>query len=248
VLRPRPAAAAIAAALLLASCGGGEDEPPAPDVPADQMLDRAFQQLPASGRALIDLEALLPQDPTEPVAAQLEGPFSNDGAAIPSFDLAGEAEAMGFAVEVSLVSTGDDAFVVFFGENYRVGSDRVAALGQRARGFDPRAWFGPAEHAGTEEVDGVEAYRIEGPLNTEEVRADLGSIGLAGVNSRGLEGGTVNAWIGVEDGVIRRLQLSSDAVNLDLVLMDLGEPQEIERPPGGGFQPIEDLLRRIPGL
>jgi hypothetical protein len=243
----RRGAALAALALLLVSCGG-EDEPPPPELSADQMLDRAFERLPASGIAAIDLDALLPQDPTEPVAAQLEGPFSNEGGAVPSFDLEGEAEAMGFGVEVSLVSTGDDAFVVFFGENYRVGRDRVAALGQRTGGVDPRAWFGRSRHAGTEEVDGAETYRIEAPLNTQEVRADLRRLGLGGVDSSRLEGGTSETWVGVDDGVIHRLRLTSEALNLDLVLSELGESQTIEPPPGGGFQPIDDLLDRIPGL
>lgn len=210
------------------------------------MLDRAFERLPTSGVAAIDLQALLPQDPTEPVAAQLDGPFANEGGAVPSFDLEGEAEAMGFGVVVSLVSTGDDAFVVFFGENYRVGSDRVAALREQTGSIEPRAWFGPSKYGGAEEVDDAETYRVEGPLDTEEIRADLRRLGLGGVDSSGLEGGTIETWIGVDDGVIHRLQLSSEALSFDLSLSDLGEPQTIKPPPGGGFQPIDDLLRRIP--
>jgi hypothetical protein len=243
----RPLAALAVVALLLASCGG-EGEPPPPKLSAEAMLDRALERLPASGRAEIDLDAQLPQDPSERAAAQLEGPFDSSGGAVPSFDLEGEAEAAGFGVEVSLVSTGDDAYVVFFGENYRVGRDRVAALGQRVQGFDPRSWFGSVEHAGTEEVSGTDAYRLEGPLDTEQVRADLQALGFSGVDSSGLEGGTVEAWVGVDDGIIHRLRLSSDAVDLDVELSDLGEPQEIRPPPGGGFQPIEDLLDRIPGI
>ena len=242
------AVAALAAlALLLASCGGDE-EPPPPELSAQAMLDRAFERLPTSGRAEVDVDAQLPQDPSQRVAAQLEGPFDNSGGPVPSFDLEGEAQAAGFGVDLRLVSTGEDAFVVFFGENYRVGADRVAAIGQRSGGIDPRAWFGSPRHAGTDEVAGVDSYRIEAPVDADALAADLSGLGGAPADLAALEGGTIEAWVGVEDGVFQRLGLTSDALELDLELADLGEPQEIEPPPGGGFQPIEDLLERIPGL
>jgi hypothetical protein len=245
-----PAALAGAALLLgLASCGGGDEEVPAPELSADEMLDRAFERPPESGRASIDLGAVLPQAPSERVATQLEGPFVTADGDLPSFDLAGEAEAVGFGVELRLVSTGDDAFVVFFGENYRVGPEQVAAIRERAAGVDPREWFGPARHAGTDEVDGEDAYLVEAPIRPDRVAADLEAVGGGGIaDLRGLEGGTAEALIGVDDEVIRGLRVESEALELDLELSDLGEEQEIEPPPGGGFQPIEDLLERIPGL
>ncbi|MGH2955385.1 MAG: hypothetical protein ACRDL6_00110 [Solirubrobacterales bacterium] len=246
MLRAYSLGAALACAVLLISCG--EDEPPPPpDLPADRMLDRAIARVPASGRASIDLEAEYPRLTSGPISAQLEGPFAL-GAGIPSFDLEGEAQAAGFGVDGSLVSTGGDAYVVFFGENYRVGRDRVAALALRTAGVDPSAWFGAPRHAGDEEVEGEDAYRIEAPLDSERVAADLGRIGLAAAGAGGLEGSRAIVWVGVDDGIVRRIRLSSEALDLDAVLSDLGEPQEIEPPPGGGFQPIEQLLERIPGL
>ncbi len=94
----------------------------------------------------------------------------------------------------------------------------------------------------------MDTYRIAAPLEADALAADLSRLGGAPADLAAFEGGTVEAWVGVEDGTIRRLQLSSQALNLDVVLTDLGEPQTIEPPPGGGFQPIEDLLERIPGL
>jgi len=245
VLRTSIVLAVGAVALVLAACGGEDEPPPKPDLPADQMLDRAFQRLPESGVASIDFEARRFEDPSESVAAQLDGPFVRGGG-IPSFELEGEAEAAGFGVDLSLVSTGDDAYVVFFGENYRVGRERVSALARQGD-LDPRAWFGPAEHAGTEEIDGVDAYAIEAPL-TDQVSTDLQRLGAGSIGLGAPIEGTAQVLVGVDDGVIRRLELASDALDLDLTLSDLGEPQTIEPPPGGGFQPIEDLLARIPGL
>jgi hypothetical protein len=246
VLRASTLGAVLACAALLASCG--EEEPPPPDLPAGRMLDRALDRPPASGRASIQLEAQLPRLSSGPVAAQLEGPFVLGEGRVPSFDLEGEAQAAGFGIDGSLVFAGDDAYVVFFGENYRVGSDRVSALAQRARGVDPGTWFGPPRHAGAEEVEGVDAYRIEAPLDQGRAAADLDRVGLGAAETRGLVGGRIEAWVGVDDGVVRRLRLSSEPLDFDVVLSDLGEPQTIEPPPGGGFQPIDDLLERIPGL
>jgi len=210
------------------------------------MLDRAFQRLPESGVASIGLEAHRFQDPSDTVGAQLDGPFSRGvGGEIPSFALEGEAEAQGFGVELSLVSTGDDAYVVFFGENYRVGRERVSAVARQS--IDPRAWLGRGEHVGTDKVDGVDTYVIEAPL-TEQVSDDLGRLGAAPLGLGGPLEGTAQVWVGADDGIIRRLELASDALDLDLRLSDLGEPHTIEPPPGGGFQPIDDLLERIPGL
>jgi hypothetical protein len=244
-------AAALLGALMalgLAACGGNKEEPPAPDLPASEMLDRAFERVPGSGRASLDLEAAIPQEPSQRLSAQLEGPFVTDGG-LPTFDLAGEAEAAGFGVELSLVATSEDAYVVFFGENYRVGRAQVAAIRERASGVDPRDWFGPALHAGTEEVDGEDVHRVEAPIRPDRVAADLEAVGGGGIaDLRGLEGGTAEALIGVEDGVIRGLTIESEAFGLELLLSDLGEEEEIRPPPGGGFQPIEDLLERIPGV
>jgi hypothetical protein len=213
------------------------------------MVDRAFDRLPTSGRAEIDLEAQLPQLSPQPVTAKLDGPFvASGGGAIPSFDLDLEAEASGFGVDGKLVSTGGDAFVVFFGENYRVGAPRVAELGQRAAGIDPRGWFGPPRYAGTEEAGGTDSYRIEAPLSSEQVSADLAEMGLAAVGSSGLEGGTIEASVGADDGVIHGLRVSSEALDLHAVLSDLGEAETIEPPPGGGFKPVEQLLDRVRDL
>jgi hypothetical protein len=250
VLSWRLPAALCAAALALGAtaCGGGDDEPAAPDVPADEMLDSAFERLPRSGVASVDLEAVLPGGPAEAVAAQLEGPFETSSGALPGFDLEGEAQAAGFGVDLRLVATGGDAYVVFFGENYRVGPEQVAELERRTAGVDLRTWFGPARHAGSEELDDTDVYRVDASLRADRVAADLGAVGLGGVDVSGLKGGTASALIGVDDGVIRGVQVRSEAVGLDVELSDLGEAQSIEPPPGGGFQPIEDLLERIPGL
>ena len=236
---------AVASALLVSACGREDEPSPPPSLPPDRTLDRAFQRLPESGTASIDLEARRLGDPSETAGAQLDGPFSRaQRGEIPSFDLEGEAEAQGFGVELSLVSTGDDAYVVFFGENYRVGRERVSALAQES--LDPRAWLGPGKHVGTDEVDGVDAYVIEAPL-TDRVSEDLGRLGAASFGLGGPLKGTAQVWVGADDGVIRRLEIASDALDLDLRLFDLGEPQTIEPPPGGGFQPIDDLLDRISG-
>ena len=92
------------------------------------------------------------------------GPFDlGDGDGLPAFDLDGEAQAAGFGLDTDVISTGDDAFVVFFGENYRVGAERVAeaeaalagaAGGGGGFGLDVAGWFRDPAYAGSEEVGG----------------------------------------------------------------------------------------------
>jgi hypothetical protein len=205
------------------------------------MLDRAFERLPTSGQAEIDLEARLPRFSSQPVSAKLEGPFAAGAGVIPSFDLDGEAKAAGFGVDGKLVSTGSDAFVVFFGENYRVGPDRVAQISQRAAGLDLRGLFGPPRYGGTEKVQGTDTYRVDAPLEAGGLSAELGI-------PPGLAAGTIEAWLGASDGLVHRLRIDSGALDVDLTLSDLGEAETIEPPPGGGFKPIEDLLDRIRSL
>lgn len=264
--RPLPAAVLTALALVpaMTGCGGG---PESPDIPPAAALDHTFSHLPGSGVAEIEFEATVPRGAAQvPVTAKLEGPFAAGAGGIPSFDFDVDAEAAGFGVDGKLVSTGDAAFVVFFGENFRVPAGKVAVVDQDLRrataqvhgrglaGLDVRRWFEAPHFAGREEVAGVDSYRVEGGFRAGEVSDDL--VGLA----RGLEGdaeavrqalghpatgGTIEAWIGADDGMVRRLRIDSGSLHLDVVLSDLGQEQTIEPPPGGGFKPVEQLIGRL---
>jgi hypothetical protein len=124
----RSAAAAALLAIALSACGGGSD-PEQPSESPEELLREAVANPATSGEAEIDVDATLEGDSllAGPMGAELEGPFAlHEAGGLPSLDLELDADVAGFGVDGELVSTGDDAFVVFFGENYRVGAARVA--------------------------------------------------------------------------------------------------------------------------
>jgi hypothetical protein len=69
--------------------------------------------------------------------------------------------------------------------------------------------------------------------------------------------GTARACVGFDDRVLHQLEVSavvalggasSVALDLDLVISDVGKPQEISIPAGGGFRPIRDLALTLNDL
>ena len=273
------------AAAFLAACGGGEPDPP--DQPPAQLLAEAFANLPSSGESSIDLDLDLEGSSflAGEASAQLEGPFrAAEGGGVPSFDLSLDAEVAGFGIDGELVSTGEDAFVVFFGENYRVGAARVSELDRRLRelagaaqppatlGLRIADWFRAPSYAGAEDVGGVETERIEADLDSAAVADQLGGLAkslgapaLVTALARGAEPGVAEAWVAFEDRTIRRVrvqfpftvppdQLASSggitggAATFDVEVSDVGADVEVEPPPGGGFQPIEQLIDRLLSL
>jgi hypothetical protein len=236
-----------------------------------------------SGQAQIELDLMLQGNSllAGPSRIALDGPFVLDEVGLPRFDLALDAEVAGFGIDGALVSTGEDAFVVFFGENYRVGAERFAAIEAQLAGaggaggglgLDVASWFEQPRYAGEEEVGGTETERIEATLRSEAVAKDLagvaGALGapaLVQALAAGAESGPVDASVAFDDGTIRRLRaqfpftvpvaqrastsgITGGSVALEAEISDAGSEAEIEPPSGGGFQPIEDLIRRLRDL
>ena len=277
----RRAVLALALALLapvLGGCGGNET----PSEPPAQLLRAAAEDPPASGRAEIELHASLAGDSllAGDAGLRLEGPFElGSPGEPPRFDFEMDAEVAGFGVDGQLVSIGDDAFVGFFGENYRVGAERFGEVEQRLRSaadrgegvdLDPILWLEQPRYAGEDEVAGTAAERIEagvrGDLGARDLAAFASAFGLPGLEGlRGAGGGSAEVWVAYDDRTIRRLRLefpfavpaelralargiSGGSVTLDAEVSDVGAEVEIEPPAGGGFQPIEQLLRRLGDL
>jgi hypothetical protein len=280
----RSAVASLAAAaltVLAASCGGGDDPEP-PDDPPESLLRQAAANPPRSGDAAIGVDLALEGNSllAGASALRLDGPFSLDpDGGLPAFDFGMDAELAGFGVDGGLVSTGEDAFVVFFGENYRVGPERTAdlenelatALAANGGGLMFDEWIRDARYEDVEEVGGVDAVRIVGVANPEAAVRDLGALaGSLGLPSGVLRtarvaGGPAEAWVGLEDWVLRRIrvqlafevpaalraragEISAGTLALDAEVSDVGAEVTVKPPPGGGFQPIEDLIDRIGSL
>lgn len=246
---------ALCGGLGIASCGGGGDDPRRVD--AEALLDSAFSHPVSSAVASIQFVAGAEAVPSlsVPVSLSLDGPYiSGGGVRIPSADWELDAEVAGFGVEGELVSTGDNVYLSVFGDNYQLGRATVAARRQALSdaGLDPRSWFGPATYEGDEEVEGTATARIDAPLRGARLAADLeglgGRLGLPLVRPP-IERGTIQAWIGIDDGLVRELRIEAGAdLAADVVLSEVGEPQEITIPAGGGFKPIGDLLSSLQEL
>jgi hypothetical protein len=281
VKRPRSAFAALAAvAALLAACGE-DDPPPTPDEPPAELLAAALDNPPASGQVDLDGEVELDGESliAGGVAVEASGPFAAAARdELPRFALAGEAEVAGFGVDGELISTGTDAFVVFFGENYQVGEERTAEAGARWSDFAAQSgplgsqaasWFVSPRYGDAEEVDGTDAQRIDAELDGARAGADIAAIARAAgapafveALAAGAGEGTAQAWVAFDDQTLRRLRVEfpftvpraaqasaagvrGGTASFEVELSDLGEEVDIEPPPGGGFQPIEQLIDRI---
>jgi hypothetical protein len=277
---PRAAAAAILAAVLTAFAGCGGGEPEAPDEPPAELLREAAATPPASGQAELDLaldlegQGLL----AGPSSVAAEGPFDHGDGGLPRFELSGEAEVGGFGIEGAVVSTGDDLFVDFFGELYRVGSARVAAAESRlaeagGAGLDVAAWIADPTYGEIEEVGGADAQEVQGTLQSDAVAAStlvvlaevVGAPGLLQAAAQGARPGPAEVWIALDDTTVRRVRvelpftvpsellvatrgITGGTVDLEVEIGDVGAEVEIEPPAGGGFKPIESLISELRGL
>lgn len=275
------AAFAVGLTASLSACG--EAEPETPAEPPAQLLSQTFANPASSGEAVVDFQLTLEGQAllTDPITANLQGPFelASDGG-LPAFDLALDGSAAGFGIDGDLISTGEDAFVVFFGENYRVGAERVAAAearlaaspGTGGLGLKPASWFEAPRYAGAEEVEGTDTERIEAQLDSAAMAADvsttastLGAPALVGVLASGAGPGEIEAWVAYDDHTVRRLRVAfpfdvpprqqklaggatRGTVGLGIEITDVGAEVEIGVPAGSGFQPIDELIRRLRDL
>lgn len=144
--------------------------------------------------------------------------------------------------------------------------------GRPSHGLDPASWFRHPRYAGSEDVAGTETERIVGRLDAHAAAEDLsgllaalGAPGLVRELGAGAGDGPIEAWVAYEDDTIRRLRaripfalaparrraaggISGGSIAIDAEISDVGTEVEIEPPPGGGFQPIEQLIGRLQSL
>jgi hypothetical protein len=236
-------------------------------VPPRVLLEQALATPVESGQVEIDAGVTLEDSSLleDGLDFSASGPFELRGPAVPRFDLEFDAGLSGYGVDGELVSDGEDGYVVFFGENYRLGTDHFDTANRRiaeavAGGLtvDPLSWISSPRYTDSEEVDGEHCQRIEGELVPERLAADLRSVGDAlGLSSpqvvaERVRGGTISFLVAVDDpapcGIGADAELSGGELDLEIRLSDLNEPQEIERPEGGGFQAVEELLARFERL
>jgi len=281
-MRLRAGLAALLVATTAVAAGCGEDSQDR-DVDPAALLDAALSKPVPSAQATLETELAPDGGPFDPATATLTGPFvTGDGRSLPQLAWDLEAKVVGFGVSGKLVSTGDNAYVVFFGENYEVGEQPVARINRRIRratsggtagplsgiGLDPRRWFVDPQYEGTEDVDGAETDHVTANVDGAQLMADFQRLarileipaGLTGMLGSGNPEGTVDAWVATEDETLRKLSgeilldmppglqalgAETGTLNFTLELADVGGSFQVEQPPGGGFQPIGQLIEQI---
>jgi hypothetical protein len=174
-------------AALLAACGGKSTG----DV--TNTLDKAFSTPIKSAR--IDLEVTLNLDGVKdvkgPVKLSVQGPYETGAnQTIPKTDWDIAASASGQNFTAGFISTGDNAWVGFQGQNYEVGKQAVARVNQQIKqaagqnknkglsdfGIDPRNWLKDAKDEGSENVAGTDTNHVSAALDVGRFLDDLNQI------------------------------------------------------------------------
>jgi hypothetical protein len=169
---------------LLAACGSSGSGN------VKDTLDKAFSTPIKSAR--IDLEVTLKLDGVKqlkgPVKLSVQGPYETGGSqTIPKADWDIAASAAGQNFTAGFISTGDNAWVGFQGQNYEVGKQAVAQINQQIKqaagqnknkglsefGIDPRNWLKDAKDEGSEKVAGVDTDHVSAALDVGRFVDDL---------------------------------------------------------------------------
>ncbi len=257
-----------------AGCGGSSHQAVNPE----RMLNAAAAHPISAADLEIDLRAQVRgvAQLSGPLRLRLEGPYvSGGGERIPSFDWRLSASALGFPVGGRAVSTGTNAYLSVYGDNYVVGTEPVARANERISaaggtgtdlGLPPRSWFGRARSAGDGNAGGTDCERISAPLRGNAMAHDLrplaSGLGLAEMPTIA---GRATACVGYDDRVLHELEVDAEIgvpaadrprldgatsihVDLDVVARDVNEPQHISIPGGGGYRPIRDLALTLNDL
>src|SRR3954451_14536065 len=171
-------------AALMAACGGGSSS----DV--NDTLDKAFSTPIKSAR--IDLEVSLQLDGVKqlngPVKLSVQGPYETGGSqTIPKTDWDIAASAAGQNFSAGFISTGDNAWVSFQGQNYEIGKQQVAQINSQIKqsssknknkglsqfGVDARNWLTDAKDEGSAKVNGVDTDHVSAALDVGKFLGDV---------------------------------------------------------------------------
>jgi hypothetical protein len=126
-----------------------------------------------------------------PVKLSVQGPYESGGSqTIPKTDWDIAASAAGQNFSAGFISTGDNAWVGFQGQNYEVGKSAVAQVNQQIKkaagssqqkglsqfGINPRDWVTDAQDEGSTKVAGVDTDHVSAALDVGKFLDDLNTI------------------------------------------------------------------------
>src|SRR4051812_41699574 len=187
LISPLLVALASAAALALSACGGGDGD----SGDAKALLKDAFSKPISSANVSLDLSAKIDGVPqlSQPITFKMTGPYESQGAKkVPKLDWDVNVSGGGQTFSGGLISTGDNAFVSFQGQNYEVGSQLVQQYEQqlgaqktnptslKQYGIDPANWVTDAKEEGDEDVAGAATPKVPGSLDVEKMLTDINTL------------------------------------------------------------------------
>jgi hypothetical protein len=142
--------------------------------------------------AQIDLEITLNLNGIKqlngPVKLSVQGPYESGGAqTIPKADWDIAASASGQNFTAGFISTGDNAWVNFQGQNYEVGQQAVAQINAQIKqaagtnkhkglsefGVNPQDWLTDAKNEGSQTVNGVDTNHVSATLDVGKFLDDV---------------------------------------------------------------------------
>jgi hypothetical protein len=265
----RSLASAAVLVAALTGCGGSHHD----EVNPERMLDQAAAHPISSADVEIDARLRVSgvERLSDPLHVRLEGPYARNGAdRIPSFDWRLSASLLGFPVSGRVISTGDNAYLTVYGNQYEVGRAELAAANERlaAAGglrLDLRRWLGPARVTGQGSAGGEDCERISAPLRRDAATDGLAPLaGALGLPEPLAVSGRATACVGFDDRTLHQLDLrallgvpvadraelygaTGARLDADIVISDVGDQQEIEAP-SGSLRPIRDLFLTLADL
>lgn len=152
------------------------------------------------------------------------------------------------------VSVGGKAYFVRGDTGWRVPASLWTPVAENSPfAVHPSTWVRDVKSEGTETVGGVKSEHVSAGLDPKAVANDFAqATGQSGGEppkalSRAVKGGQIDAWVGTDDHILRRLSAEltlagGSRVELDIRLSDVNEPQQIEAPahvrvgaPSGAF-------------
>lgn len=248
-----------AAAALLVGCGGGDGgEDRAQGLTPAELLEQssaAAQELKSFRIALeVTGEIAVSEGADLPGGQLLSGPIevSGEGPVAPPDRASIDARitVSGLPLQVNITRVGDEVFIGALGQDFRLDlpAEQVALLDLGALYPTLVDWTTDPRDAGREEIDGTETAKVTGEIDPQRALADLspllGADAPTPADARAaLRSGTVEAWIGTEDLLPRRVHLALSAngarlaegvgaVEIDLVadMSAFDEPVDIQAP------------------
>jgi hypothetical protein len=177
--------ALTALAAVLAACGSGSSSN------VTDTLDKAFSTPIKSAK--INLDVTLKLDGIKalngPVKLSVQGPYQSGGSqTIPKVDWDIAASAAGQNFSAGFISTGDNAWVAFQGQDYEVGKAAITRVNSQIKqaagnkkglsqfGIDARKWLKDSKDEGSEKVAGVDTNHVSAALDVSAFLDDVNQL------------------------------------------------------------------------